>query len=191
MKSQPIALSPARRSLQTFKLASAAMLLALSVLLPLAFHSIPGAGAIYSPMHIPILFCSLLCGWPYGLLCGVFAPLLSSLTTGMPPAALLPAMTCELAVYGLCAGLFLQLLQKAGLKSRPAGLYCALIGAMLCGRAVSGLLNALLFQAGGYSLQLWLSAAFIKALPGILIQLVCIVPLILFLQRVKALRGLV
>ena len=39
---------------------------ALCVVLPMAFHSIQNAGAIFCPMHIPVLLCGLLVGWPYG-----------------------------------------------------------------------------------------------------------------------------
>ena len=61
-----------------------AVCIALCVVLPMAFHSIQNAGAIFCPMHIPVLLCGLLVGWPYGLLCGLAGPLLSSLLTGMP-----------------------------------------------------------------------------------------------------------
>lgn len=42
------------------------------------------------PMHIPVLICGLFCGAPYGLACGMITPFLSSMTTGMPPAMILP-----------------------------------------------------------------------------------------------------
>lgn len=126
-----------------------ALFVALGVVLPMAFHSIPNAGSIFLPMHIPVLLCGLICGWAYGLGCGVLAPLLSSLMTGMPPAAILPGMLCELAVYGLVSGLLLKVIHT---KRTIVDLYLALIGAMIAGRLVSGALNALIFRAGSYSL---------------------------------------
>ena len=69
-----------------------AVCIALCVVLPMAFHSIQNAGAIFCPMHIPVLLCGLLVGWPYGLLCGLAGPLLSSLLTGMPAMGYLPCM---------------------------------------------------------------------------------------------------
>lgn len=45
--------------------------IALCVVLPMAFHSIPNAGSVFLPMHIPVLLCGLICGWPFGLLCGL------------------------------------------------------------------------------------------------------------------------
>ena len=59
-----------------------AVCIALCVVLPMAFHSIQNAGAIFCPMHIPVLLCGLLVGWPYGLLCGLPGPLLSALHDG-------------------------------------------------------------------------------------------------------------
>ncbi|HHU82346.1 MAG TPA: ECF transporter S component, partial [Firmicutes bacterium] len=73
----------------------------LCVVLPMAFHAIPNAGSLLSPMHIPVLLSGLICGWSFGLLCGLAGPLLSTLITGMPPVAYLPPMLVELAVYGL------------------------------------------------------------------------------------------
>ena len=68
----------------------AAVCVALCVVLPIAFHSIPDAGSVFLPMHIPVLICGMICGWPYGLLCGFMGPFLSSVLTGMPPVAYLP-----------------------------------------------------------------------------------------------------
>ncbi len=48
---------------------------------------------------------------------------------------------------------------------------------------IYGLLNYFVFKAGAYSLQMWLSAAFIKALPGIAIQLVLIPILVSRLKK--------
>ena len=155
---------------------------ALGVVLPILLHSIPKAGSILLPMHIPVLLCGLICGPLYGLGCGILTPILSSLITGMPPAAYLPSMVCELAVYGLLAGLFIRLIHT---KQRSLNLYVSLIGAMIGGRIVYGLLNSLIFQAGEYSLQLWLAGAFINAAPGIVIQLVILPVVVLTLYKAR------
>jgi len=166
----------------TRKMAGTALFIAIGIALPLAFHSIPNAGRVFLPMHIPILLCGLICGIPYGLACGIVAPLLSSLLTGMPPAAMLPAMLCELAAYGLVASLLMRCIP---LKNLYARIYIALIGAMLSGRLVLGALNAFIFSAGNYSVQIWLSGAFVTALPGIAIQVVLIPAIIFGLQKAK------
>lgn len=153
-----------------------AVCIALCVVLPMAFHSIPNAGTILSPMHIPVLLCGLICGWPYGLLCGITGPLLSSVTTGMPPAAYLPGMMAELAAYGLIAGVMMTLVHT---KKVYADLYISLLTAMLLGRAAAGAANALLFSAGKYSLSVWITSYFVTSLPGILIQ-IALLPTIVF-----------
>ena len=166
----------------TKNLIIAGLCVALGLVLPMAFHTIPNAGSIMLPMHIPVLLCGLLCGPVYGLACGILTPLLSSLLTSMPPMAVLPGMLCELAVYGLVSGLLFAAV-KTG--SKTANLYVSLVGAMLCGRAVSGVVNALIFRVGNYSLQIWLTASFVTALPGIIIQLIAIPLIVLTLQKAK------
>ena len=71
------------------KMVMTAICIALCVVLPLLFHWVPNAGSVFLPMHIPVLLCGLLCGWPYGLVCGLLGPLVSSFT-GMPPLPVLP-----------------------------------------------------------------------------------------------------
>ena len=173
------------RQSATRKLVMAAMCAALGVVLPQAFHMVPNAGSVLLPMHIPVLLCGLACGWPYGLACGILAPLLSSLLTGMPPAAYLPSMLCELAAYGLVSGLMSQFIR---LRSRTASVYVQLVSAMLAGRVVYGVVNALIFRAGSYSFQIFFTAAFVTALPGIILQLLVIPPILVLLQKARVLE---
>ncbi len=159
-----------------------AVCIALCVVLPLAFHFIQSAGAILSPMHIPVLLCGLLCGWPFGLLCGIAGPLLSSLFTGMPPVAMLPAMMVELAVYGTVSGLLMKLVRTGKLF---ADIYISLIGAMLAGRVVAGVARALLFSPGAYSMSVWVASYFVTALPGIIMHLVLVPAIYFALEKAK------
>ncbi|MBQ5444358.1 MAG: ECF transporter S component [Erysipelotrichaceae bacterium] len=148
-----------------------AMFIAIGVVLPQAFHMIPNAGSVVLPMHIPVLIAGFAVGPLLGAICGFFTPLLSHLIFGMPPAPVLPSMLCELTVYGLMTGLLNKVVKiENGLVKN----YVVLIGAMLCGRITYGILNALIFKAGSYSMAAWTSAAFVTALPGIIIQLVLI-----------------
>ena len=165
-----------------------ALCVALGVVLPVTLHAIPNAGSILLPMHIPVLLCGLVCGPVYGLACGILAPLLSSLITSMPPMAMLPSMICELAVYGLVAGILIRVIKT---RYNIAKLYLSLLGAMLIGRVIYGALNSLIFRAGEYSLQLWLTGAFVTALPGIAIQLVLLPVLVLALQKARLVEATV
>jgi niacin transporter len=159
----------------------AAMLIVVGVILPQAFHGVgPMAGMILLPMHIPILLAGLICGPLYGLVVGFAVPLLSHLVFAMPPAFILPAMLCELPVYGIVAGLLMTFVPLKHLYART---YVALVGAMLVGRIVFGVVNTLVFNVGDYSMQMWLTAAFITALPGIVIQLMAIPSIVVALQK--------
>lgn len=153
-----------------------AMCVAIGIILPMAIHTLPNAGRIFLPMHIPVLICGLACGWKYGLMCGILTPFLSSLLTGMPTMGYLPSMLAELAVYGLISGIIINVLDN---KSSYLNLYIALITAMVAGRITMGILNALIFQAGNYGFNLWITGAFITAIPGILVQIL-LIPTIVF-----------
>ena len=166
--------------MKTKQLGLTAMFIALGVVLPQAFHAIPNAGSVFLPMHIPVLMSGFVVGPLFGLICGVATPLLSHLIFGMPPAPVLPGMLCELAVYGLMTGLLSRLIK---IKNVTAKTYIVLILAMLAGRLTYGVLNALVFKAGSYSMQAWTSAAFVTALPGIVIQLILIPVLIVRLKK--------
>ncbi len=157
-------ITPAKRTVL------AALCAALCVVLPIAFHAIPNAGSIFLPMHIPVLLCGMVCGWPYGLICGLMGPLLSSVLTMMPPAAMLPGMMVECATYGAVSGLILKFVRTGKLT---ADLYIALTAAMIAGRIVSGIAKALIFTPD-LTMSAWIAASFVTALPGIVVQLVAI-----------------
>ena len=149
------------------------MLMACGVVLPVLFHSIPNSGRVLLPMHIPVYLCGLFCGPQYGLICGVFTPVLSMLLTSMPPAAVLGPMMIELGIYGLVSGFMMK---------RSHNVLLSLVSAMLAGRAAFGLMNALVFHPGQYSFGIWISAAFVTAAPGIVIQLI-LIPIVMKLLK--------
>lgn len=159
-----------------------AICLALCVVLPQAFHSIPQAGSIYLPMHIPVLLCGLICGWSYGLLCGFLGPVLSTLLTGMPSVALLPSMAAECACYGLLSGLMMKIIHT---KIIYIDLYLSLIISMLGGRIVAGIARALIFAPGETTIITWATSFFITGLPGIIIQLLLIPSIIFALMQAR------
>lgn len=163
------------------RMTMAAVCIALCVVLPIAFHAIPDAGSVLLPMHIPVLICGMICSWPYGLICGLMGPLLSSVITGMPPAAILPAMMVECAVYGAVSGLVLKF-NRTG--KTYLDLYIALIVAMLAGRVISGVAKALIFSPG-LALSAWITSSFVTALPGIAVQLALLPTVVYTLMRAK------
>lgn len=164
------------------KLVYAAVCLALAMVLPFITGQIPEIGNMLSPMHIPVLLCGFLCGWPWGLAVGFIAPLLRSVTLGAPPMMLAIPMAFELAAYGAMTGLLYRLLPK-----KPVYVYVALIGAMLVGRAVWGLARFVMagLQATSFPFSAFLAGAFLNAVPGIILQILLIPPVVLAMRRAK------
>ena len=159
-----------------------AVCIALCYVLPLLFHGIQGAGQIFCPMHIPVFLCGLVCGWQFGLLCGLAGPALSSALCGMPPVSILPSMMIELAVYGLIAGIMMRCVRT---RHVYADLYISLIVAIVAGRVVNGLVNALIFARGSYSMATWVAGSVVKSWPGTVIQLVFIPSIVFALMKAR------
>jgi thiamine transporter ThiT len=141
---------------------------------------IPYPGAVLLPMHIPVLICGFLCGWAYGAISGLMLPLIAFVLTGMPP--IFPtglSMTLELATYGAFTALLYRFTKGKVVIS--------LIGAMICGRAVMAAANTILFSFTDnvYGWSLFISSAFLTALPGIIIQFILIPLIVLSLKRAK------
>lgn len=148
-----------------------AVCIALCVVLPMAFHSIPQSGMIYCPMHIPVLVCGLICAPQYAIICAIAGPLVSSVITGMPPAAALPSMLVELTCYALFASLLMKFVHT---KKSAADLYISLIGALLIGRVIAGIVKALIFARGQITIAAWATSYFVTCLPGIIMQIILI-----------------
>ena len=132
-------------------------------------------------MHIPVFLCGFLAGPLWGAVVGVVTPLMRSLLFNMPvlyPSAI--SMAFELCAYGAAAGLLYRILPK-----KPVYLYLSLLGSMLLGRAVMGVANTVLYAAKGnsYTLKLFLAGAFINAVPGIILHIALIPPIVLALRR--------
>ena len=80
------------------------MLIAIGIILPMVVHMSGINGAIFLPMHIPVLISGLILGSSLGLIVGIISPTLNHIITGMPPIPILWIMLVELAVYGLVSG---------------------------------------------------------------------------------------
>ena len=172
---------PSLTSLQIRKLTYAALFLALALVLPFLTGQIPQIGSALSPMHIPVLLCGFLVGWPWGLAVGFIAPPLRSVIFGMP--AMFPgafAMAFELAVYGLVSGILYRLLPK-----KKWSIYVTLVVAMLAGRVVWGIARLILAGLSGSSFTwaLFLAGAFTNAIPGIILHIVLIPVIVMALER--------
>ena len=148
-----------KTSKEIFKITLSAIFLALAFVLPFLTGQIPEIGSMLCPMHIPVILCGFICGWKYGLIVGLVAPILRSLSLGMPP--LFP-------------------------KKIPF-IYVALIISMLCGRIIWGIamfccmgLNLEKFGLTSF----WLGG-FVNAIPGIIVQIVIIPIIIMVYSKLK------
>ena len=166
---------------QTKRITVMAMLLALGLVLPYAFHGIPKGGMLFSPLHMPSLIGGLLLGPVEGAVVGVLCPVLNSMITGMPQGNTLVAMCFELHVYAIVTGIMMRVLknQKDGIK-----IYASLMIAMLLGRVAGGIVQAFILGFSNYSLQMWATAYFVSTFPGIVMHLLVIPPVCMALNKV-------
>ena len=133
-------------------------------------------------MHLPVLLCGFICGWPWGLAVGFIAPLLRTLCFGMPPFPSALAMAFELAAYGALTGLFYRLLPK-----KTGYLYLSLVGAMIGGRLVWGVAQVVITGLSGtpFGLAAFWAGAVANAIPGIICQIVLVPLLVLAFQKAR------
>ena len=163
------------------RLVVAARCLALCLVLPFLTGQIREIGSMLCPMHLPVLLCGFLCGWPWGLAVGAVAPLLRSALFGMPPLfPIAVSMAAELAVYGLVTGLL-----SARLPKKLGWTYVSLIAAMLLGRVAWGLVRLLLagLSGGAFTWAMFLSGALTTAIPGIIVQLILVPVIVTAVQK--------
>lgn len=161
--------------------------LALCLVLPFLTGQLQELGNALCLMHIPVILCGFVCGWQYGMVVGLAAPVLRFLLFQMPP--LFPigiSMSFELATYGLVTGILYQRLPK---KNR--NLYPVLVSAMLCGRVVWGIVRLLLagISHTAFTWNAFLSEAFLTAIPGIVCHILLIPPVVMALKRAGYMEG--
>ena len=167
-----------------YNMVLSAMFLAIAYVLPFLTGQIPQVGAMLCPMHIPVLLCGFICGWPWGLGVGLIAPLLRSVTLGMPP--MFPTAVCmafELATYGAVSGLLHRVLPK-----KKGTVSISLLIAMLAGRLVWGAAMFICMGMSGesFGLAAFLAGAITNAVPDIVLQLVLVPILVVVLERVNS-----
>lgn len=172
-----------KRNYSLMKMILAAVFLALAYVMPFVTGQIPEIGAKLCPLHIPVLLCGFICGWPWGLAVGFIAPLLRSVTLGMPP--LFPTAVCmafELATYGAISGLMHKILPK-----KKPFIYCSLLIAMIVGRIVWGIAmySCLGITGGNFTFGIFIAGAFTNAIPGIIVQIVLIPILVMLFDSIS------
>lgn len=173
------------RMSDTKKLVVSAMMVAVGILLPMLFHAVPNAGAVFAPMHLPVLVAGLLCGPFYGAIVGMLCPLLSSILTGMPALAVLPNMLVEMFLYGGLTGLIFRVVHT---KYFILNVYIALVVGLLVGRMAGGAVCYLLFLGGtrnAYSWGAFFTMYFVTCWPAIVIQITVVPALVGTLRKLR------
>lgn len=172
------------RNKPIYQLIISALLLALGLVLPFLTGQLPSLGQALCPLHLPALIAGLTCGGGWGAALGLMLPIVRSLLFGMPvmmPTAV--SMAVELAAYGLVCGLmYPQLCQR--MRRLPA-MVLALLVAMVAGRILGGGAKAALMglTGGSFSFAVFISSYFTSTVPGALVQLLVIPPVVLALEK--------
>ncbi|MEC9490751.1 MAG: ECF transporter S component [Halanaerobiales bacterium] len=168
---------------QTQKLVWASFLLVLGIILP-RLVNLTGSmtlGNLISPMHIPVFLTGLILGPFYGTLVGFITPLFSTLLFAMPPMMppIAVLMAFELAAFGLISGYLYS--------NKFKNIYLSLIAAMILGRAVYGLALIAVGPIFNFNPPFipFMQGAFLTGIPGMVIQLVIIPPIVEKIKPIK------
>ncbi len=157
------------------------VLLAIGIILARFLHllPLPLPAFMFSPLHLPVFICALICGRRYGIICGIILPYLSFAVSKKPPlypAAI--AMSIELLVYAAVAGTIFKIkLLKANVVLKA---FVSILIAQIIGRLAGGLATAMLLGFNGkpYLFETFVTSYFVQTLPAIILQLVIIPPLV-------------
>lgn len=167
---------------KTKKLVVSGLLLAVCLLLPFLTGQLQSIGRMLTPMHFPVLIAGFIVGPAYAAAIGFIAPLLRFVLFSMPP--IFPtglSMAFELCTYGLVAGLMMKMLKKIDLKN----IVISLLLAMIAGRLVWTVVMFVIlgFSGGTFTLPMAYTASILNSIPGIILQIIIIPPIILRLKK--------
>lgn len=165
------------------------LFIALGIIIPVSFHAFGGGklGAVFLPMYLPVLACSMLVSPPIAAAVGLLTPVLSSALTGMPPILpTLPMMVAELVVMATLASLLHRRLRLHALPS--------VVVALVAGRIVMALMAWLLVSALPVGVQeslppvmrtplAYVAAATVTAVPGLIVQIVAVPAVVAIVER--------
>ena len=168
------------------QLCYSAACLALCMVLPFLTGQMQQMGNALCPMHIPVFLAGFLCGPIWAACVGAAAPLLRYALFGMPPIYPIgAAMSFELLFYGLISGLVYVRLPK-----NTQSIYISLISAMLAGRIVWGAARLIFagVSGGEFTWAMFLSGAFVTAVPGIILHIVLIPLLVMAFRKAGVCR---
>lgn len=187
----------------TKKMIYGAICLALGVILPALMGNVEVLGQTFLPMHFIVMLCGFMCGPSIAGLVGIIIPVFRFMLFGFPTVYPLGLAICfELLTYGVVTGLLFAKFGNKTFKfiknskmsegkkkivSTFINIEIILIIAMIAGRIVWGACMAFFtYLLGGlFTPYMFVLAAFVEVIPGIVIQLVFLPILVIALQKAK------
>lgn len=148
-----------------------AVMAALALVLPMAFHA-TGLGSNFLPMLLPLLLNAFLASAGWAIFTAAIVPWISAFTTGMPPVypPVALVMSGEALVMALAASTVYRFNRKV--------IWPALLVGIVADRLVSFVLVLLLSSRFGLPAKAVAIGVFVRALPGVALQL-AVIPLVL------------
>lgn len=163
--------------IKTQQITLIALFIALCILVPFLFHLV-GLGKMFLPMFLPILLAGFIIEFPAAMLVGLLGPWISALATGMPP--LFPTAISMCVEGVVTAGLASYLYHN---KRIP--FWIGLIVAIIAQRIARIVVLLLILPIFGLPAKALSIADFTISLPGVLLQLLLIPPILIMLWKSK------
>jgi len=157
--------------------------MALALVFPVIFHAV-GLGSSFLPMFYPILVAGFLIAIPTALVVGIISPLVSALLTGMPP--FYPPIVFIMMIEGFVLILIPGVLYR-GWKINA---WVTVLVTMAADRLVLLLSAAAISRLMDLPPLLLSTAAVLKGIPGVVIILIGVPPLIKKMESVLHTAGI-
>ena len=155
------------------------LFLAIGLILPyISGHAIGIPGTVLLPMYLPIIVAGFILGPSAGYFLGMIVPTLSHILFNMPPIFILPVMIVDLSLYGLMVGILSNKLKLNIYISLILSLIISKLGYATVLYICLNILHIELFTKTTSALT-----TIIVGLPGIIIQIIIIPPLIKILRK--------
>lgn len=169
------------KELKNFRWVFCILLIIAGVLLSLLENVLLGTIVVLLVLQFPVFIAGFTLGPLPGAVTGVFVPLLAGLVAGFPSWPMLPMMMAELMLYGLLCGLMVTRTKLPNLV--------ILVIAMVAGRLGYLVVSLILPLVGTYVPDgISAGSAAIDGIPGILLQLIIIPPMIDGIEK-RTLKG--
>ena len=164
--------------MKTKKIILTAMFASIGIVLPQLIHLFggPSLGSILLPMHLPVFIGAMLLGVQSGIIIAVISVGIGALL-GMPPIPIASYMIFELITYAILSG-FLY-------KNKKFNIYVSFIIAKISGMLIALIVTTILLKLFniGNPLVFGSLAMFAPGIPGIIIQLALVPPVVILIER--------